>query len=71
VSNTTAPISRSTTSKLVMTIVEAIGADRQYFDEHPAEEEYIREFVPGEFVLGPGGGSIWSLDRRIAVRRPI
>jgi hypothetical protein len=32
-----------------MTVDEAVAADRQYFDEHPDEEEYIREFVPGEF----------------------
>jgi hypothetical protein len=28
---------------------EAVEADRKYFDEHPDEDEYIREFVPGEF----------------------
>jgi len=33
-----------------LTDVEAaIAADRRYFDEHPEENEYIREFVPGEF----------------------
>jgi hypothetical protein len=32
-----------------MTIDEAVAADRRYFDEHPDEGEYIREFVPGEF----------------------
>ena len=37
------------TSKPVMTVDEAVAADRAYFDEHPDEEEYIREFVPGEF----------------------
>jgi hypothetical protein len=42
-------ISRSRSSKLVMTVDEAVAADRKYFDEHPDEEEYIREFVPGEF----------------------
>ena len=31
------------------TVDEAVEADRKYFDEHPNEEEYIREFVPGEF----------------------
>jgi hypothetical protein len=31
------------------TVDEAVEADRKYFDEHPDEEEYIREFVPGEF----------------------
>jgi hypothetical protein len=32
-----------------MTVDEAVAADRKYFDEHPNEDEYIREFVPGEF----------------------
>ena len=31
------------------TVDEAVVADRQYFDEHPSEDEYIREFVPAEF----------------------
>ena len=43
------PISRSRPSKPVMTVDEAVAADRRYFDEHPDENEYIREFVPGEF----------------------
>jgi hypothetical protein len=33
-----------------MTAVDqAIAADRKYFNENPDEEEYIREFCPGEF----------------------
>ena len=32
-----------------MTVDEAVAADRKYFDENPAEDEYIREFAPGEF----------------------
>jgi hypothetical protein len=32
-----------------MTVDEAVAADRRYFDEPPGEEEYIRQFVPGEF----------------------
>jgi hypothetical protein len=43
------PIFRSNASKPVMTVDEAVAADRQYFDEHPGTDEYIREFVPGEF----------------------
>jgi hypothetical protein len=35
-----------------MTVDEAIAADRRYFDEHPDKQEYIREFVPGEFEKG-------------------
>jgi hypothetical protein len=42
------PISR-VTAKQVMTVDEAVAADRKYFDENPDEDEYIREFVPGEF----------------------
>ena len=30
-------------------VEQAIEADRKWFDEHPSEDEYIREFVPGEF----------------------
>ena len=30
-------------------VEQAIKADRAYFDEHPDEDSYIREFVPGEF----------------------
>ena len=43
------PISRSTSPMPLMTVDEAIDADRRYFDEHPDIDEYIREFVPGEF----------------------
>jgi hypothetical protein len=43
------PITRSRASKPVMTVDEAVAGDRKYFDEHPDENEYIREFVPGEF----------------------
>jgi hypothetical protein len=43
------PISRRKPEKPLMTVDEAVAADRRYFDEHPDEEEYIREFVPGEF----------------------
>jgi hypothetical protein len=32
-----------------MTVDQAVEADRKYFDEHPDQDEYIREFVPGEF----------------------
>ena len=32
-----------------MSVDEAVAADRKYFDEHPNEDEYIREFCPGEF----------------------
>ena len=30
-------------------VEQAVEADRQWFDVHPGEDEYIREFVPGEF----------------------
>jgi hypothetical protein len=42
-------ITRSKPLKPVMTVDEAVEADRKYFAENPDEEEYIREFVPGEF----------------------
>jgi len=32
-----------------MTVDEAVEADWQYFCAHPDEDEYIREFVAGEF----------------------
>ena len=32
-----------------LSIDETIAADRKWFDEHPDEDGYIREFVPGEF----------------------
>ena len=44
------PISR-VTAKQVMTVDEAVAADRKYFDENPNEEEYIRDFVPGKIEL--------------------
>ncbi|HEY2531219.1 MAG TPA: hypothetical protein VGJ20_25365 [Xanthobacteraceae bacterium] len=28
---------------------EAVEADRRYFAEHPDQDQYIREFCPGEF----------------------
>ena len=43
------PINRVKPEKPLMTVDEAVAADRKYFDEHPDEREYIREFVPGEF----------------------
>jgi hypothetical protein len=30
-------------------VEQAIEADRIWFAEHPGEDEYIREFCPGEF----------------------
>ena len=43
------PITRTNEKQQFRTVDEAVEADRKYFDEHPDEEEYIREFVPGEF----------------------
>jgi hypothetical protein len=42
------PFTRQCSSKPPLAVDEAVAADRRYFYEHP-EEEYIREFVPGEF----------------------
>jgi hypothetical protein len=41
------PLSPSVTT--LMTVEQAIEADRQWFAAHPEADEYIREFVPGEF----------------------
>jgi hypothetical protein len=30
-------------------VEQALEADRRWFAEHPGEDEYIREFCPGEF----------------------
>jgi hypothetical protein len=43
------PIARQLSQRSVMTVDEAVESDRRYFDEHPDDDEYIREFVPGEF----------------------
>jgi hypothetical protein len=43
------PITRTDEKQQFRTVDEAVAADRKYFDEHPGEDEYIREFVPGEF----------------------
>lgn len=43
------PIARAKPSKPLMNVDEAVEADRRYFDENPDQDEYIREFVPGEF----------------------
>ena len=32
-----------------MTVDQATEADFEYFCDHPDEEQYIRQFVPGEF----------------------
>jgi hypothetical protein len=32
-----------------MTVDQATESDFRYFVEHPDEEQYIREFCPGEF----------------------
>jgi hypothetical protein len=43
------PISRSKPLKPVTSVDEVLEADRQYFLEYLDEEEFIREFCPGEF----------------------
>ena len=49
--NSLRPISRRLrpSNNPATTLDEIAEADRKYFDENPDEEEYIREFVPGEF----------------------
>jgi hypothetical protein len=56
------PISRKRGSPAVVTakLKQVFAADRAWFDAHPDETEYIRDFAPGEFpaeelpVLPPG-----------------
>jgi hypothetical protein len=43
------PISRVGETAPTLTIDQATEADFQYFCDHPDEEQYIRQFVPGEF----------------------
>jgi hypothetical protein len=43
------PITRTNPSNLLMNLEEVLESDRQYFLDHPDEEEFIREFCPGEF----------------------
>jgi hypothetical protein len=43
------PFVRAQIKQRFQTVDEVVEADWQYFEEHPDEEEYIREFVPGEF----------------------
>jgi hypothetical protein len=68
------PISRIT--KAVMTVDEAVAADRKYFDENSDEDEYIREFVPGEFgvvklpEIPPGFRYATHVSVTLRVRRP-
>ena len=45
----TSSISRARPAKSLMTVDEAVQADRDWFAAHPDEDEYIREFAPGEF----------------------
>src|SRR5262245_3728129 len=47
------PICRTHEKQQLRTVDEAVAADRKYFDNHPGEDEYIREFVPKEFGKRP------------------
>jgi hypothetical protein len=42
-------IARVGTGSPVMTVEQVTQSDFRYFMEHPDEDQYIREFVPGEF----------------------
>jgi hypothetical protein len=35
-------------TKPIQSVEEVLEADRQYFLDHPDEEEFVREFCPGE-----------------------
>ena len=43
------PIPRVDETTPVLTVDQATEGDFRYFCEHPDEEQYIRQFVPGEF----------------------
>jgi hypothetical protein len=43
------PIPRVDGGSPTMTVDQATEADFRYFCDHPDEEQYIRQFVPGEF----------------------
>jgi hypothetical protein len=43
------PMMRGESDKPIMTVDEAVEADRAFFDANPDVDEYIRDFVPGEF----------------------
>jgi hypothetical protein len=45
------PMTRMQITQQFQTVEDVLAADRRYFEEHPDEEEYIREFVPGEFGI--------------------
>jgi hypothetical protein len=42
-------IARAKPTKPIVSVEEVLEADRRYFEEHLDEEEFIREFCPGEF----------------------
>jgi hypothetical protein len=37
--------------------------DRLYFEAHPDEDEYLRDYIPDEFVVDYGGSPIPDLVR--------
>jgi hypothetical protein len=43
------PIPRVKEKPSVLTVDEATQGDFRYFCDHPDEDRYIRQFVPGEF----------------------
>jgi hypothetical protein len=43
------PIPRVGETAPTLTVDQATEADFQFFCDHPDEEQYIRQFVPGEF----------------------
>jgi hypothetical protein len=43
------PISRVDEAAPTLTVDQATEPDFQFFCDHPDEEQYIRQFVPGEF----------------------
>jgi hypothetical protein len=43
------PMMRARAVRPLLSVDEAVEVDRVWFDKHPDEDAYIREFVPGEF----------------------
>ncbi|RXH34366.1 hypothetical protein XH99_01060 [Bradyrhizobium nanningense] len=64
-------ITRIRAKKPLMSVEEAVAADRAWFDAHPEADSYIRQFVPGEFgkaelpAVPPG----WRFATHVCVRR--
>jgi hypothetical protein len=61
------------TPKPIMTVDEAVEADRAFFDANPDLNEYVRDFVPGEFgklaLPDIPDGFYYATHVRVALRK--